>query len=450
MSYRLARVAFVFGLAAQGLTATSAGAAAAPPAPPPGTRSASHSAPFSAPPGAASGHHIPMGLLQTLLSTAHGRAILRSGLDAATLQSLERDYGTSAPKGKPAITWGSPPTAPHNVARPARIARPSWTLPRVARISVAPGANFSRASALTLSGAGFHPGQVLTVSLVSPSGQPRVLAHAGSDGTSHIVPLPVYLPANAPLGADTLTVRDETGRAASAVARIGRVARPLAPHRRANELSQTLALSRGAGAASAPFVAQPLQPFMPPAVDVASASRFAPVVFHAALAPRISAAPAGIVVSTGGTDNGSCGSSASPCRTIQYAIGRAGSGGTVSVQAGTYNEHVSINSNLTLRGAGAGGTIIDGGSTGPHVVAILGGNVTISGITIQHGVGQNGGGVYNAATLTLSNSTVQGNNATGTAGGAGRVRRRHGAASIVRQTLCRRAAPAPVEGDASG
>src|SRR5579885_3473319 len=42
-------------------------------------------------------HHVPLTLLQSLLSTPRGRALLRGGLDAKTVASLAHRYGTTAP-----------------------------------------------------------------------------------------------------------------------------------------------------------------------------------------------------------------------------------------------------------------------------------------------------------------------------------------------------------------
>jgi len=57
-------------------------------------------------------------------------------------------------------------------------------------------------------------------------------------------------------------------------------------------------------------------------------------------------------VSTTGTDSPDCSVSASPCQTITYAIGQSISGDTINVAAGTYDEQVVIDKNLTLQGAG--------------------------------------------------------------------------------------------------
>ena len=87
-------------------------------------------------------------------------------------------------------------------------------------------------------------------------------------------------------------------------------------------------------------------------------------------------APSGTrYVATGGQNiDNSCTNVLNPCETIQHAINKANSGETVSVAAGSYNEAVSINKEVQLRGAqagtdartrtidGAGETIVSGGA----------------------------------------------------------------------------------------
>jgi parallel beta-helix repeat protein len=68
--------------------------------------------------------------------------------------------------------------------------------------------------------------------------------------------------------------------------------------------------------------------------------------------------------------------------TIQEAINNAVDGDTILVEAGTYHEHVLVNKTVTIIGAGADTTIIDGNSTG-HVVHVVSDNVTLSGFTVQ-------------------------------------------------------------------
>ena len=61
-------------------------------------------------------------------------------------------------------------------------------------------------------------------------------------------------------------------------------------------------------------------------------------------------------VDPGGTDNGSCGTQGSPCRTIAYGISRATSGQAVRVKAGTYTGNLTMASGKHL--------VSDNGSSG--------------------------------------------------------------------------------------
>ena len=70
---------------------------------------------------------------------------------------------------------------------------------------------------------------------------------------------------------------------------------------------------------------------------------------------------------------------------IQDAINAAASGDTISVAAGTYTETVTIPLSVTLAGAGAGNTIIDGNKSGTVVTVNAGATVVITGVTIQDG-----------------------------------------------------------------
>ncbi|MBI3663337.1 MAG: PxKF domain-containing protein [Acidobacteria bacterium] len=103
----------------------------------------------------------------------------------------------------------------------------------------------------------------------------------------------------------------------------------------------------------------------------------------------------------------------------------AGSGAdTIVLPAGIYTLSIAgadedanasgdldITSDLTIIGAGAATTNIDGAAL-DRVFHIQGGTVEISAMTIQNGFSDVCGGIYNNATLTLTNSTVSGNFAT--------------------------------------
>jgi hypothetical protein len=73
-----------------------------------------------------------------------------------------------------------------------------------------------------------------------------------------------------------------------------------------------------------------------------------------------------------GSDTGNCVDA--PCATIGYAIGQAGAGDKVEVAAGHYEEKLTIDKQLTLEGAPAGGTEI--GPLAPHV-AVAGSTITL-------------------------------------------------------------------------
>ena len=125
-------------------------------------------------------------------------------------------------------------------------------------------------------------------------------------------------------------------------------------------------------------------------------------------------AQATLYVATTGTDTGNCTDPSTPCATINYSISMAGSGDVIDIAAGVYTEQINIEKDLTFQGAGnihPGGTIIQadvapGQATG-NVITIDGNySIQISGLTIRHGVANNGGGLYNIdSNLTLTEVT---------------------------------------------
>jgi hypothetical protein len=63
----------------------------------------------------------------------------------------------------------------------------------------------------------------------------------------------------------------------------------------------------------------------------------------------------------------------------------------------------------TIRGAGAGSTIIDGNQTDGVIGIGTGRRVFIEGLTIRNGQRNSGGGIYNTGLLTITHSVIEGN-----------------------------------------
>jgi hypothetical protein len=106
--------------------------------------------------------------------------------------------------------------------------------------------------------------------------------------------------------------------------------------------------------------------------------------------------------------------------TIAAAVGDPGCT-TVEVAAGVYVENLTIDRDLTLRGADAHSTIIDGNGQATHqrVISItLHRNVSIADVTIQHGYAvapnHGGGGISNRGALTLTGVILTHNVVSGT------------------------------------
>ena len=97
---------------------------------------------------------------------------------------------------------------------------------------------------------------------------------------------------------------------------------------------------------------------------------------------------------------------------------------TITVPAGTFplvfgQLVISSTDKLTIVGAGAGNTIIDGGGGDRVFLALGAATLDISHVTVTGGlaVSSGGGGILNGGSLTLTNSTISGNSTTALGGG---------------------------------
>jgi Protein of unknown function (DUF1565) len=96
-------------------------------------------------------------------------------------------------------------------------------------------------------------------------------------------------------------------------------------------------------------------------------------------------------VSKSGSDTGKC-TKRSPCKTINNAISRATPGETIHVEKGTYHQTVNVTKPVTILGAGASSTTLNGAGRDPSgqgyygvvYVGSAGGPVTVSGLTITN------------------------------------------------------------------
>ncbi len=134
--------------------------------------------------------------------------------------------------------------------------------------------------------------------------------------------------------------------------------------------------------------------------------------------------PGTIYVSVSGSDSSGDGTAGNPYRTIQKAINVAISGDTIKVAAGTYPEKLTLKSEaviVTIQGAGASTTTIDGLNSGRVIYANgAGPGTVIDGFTVTKGKASPAGGGFFIAfcpSVTISNCIITSNNGTVAGGG---------------------------------
>jgi hypothetical protein len=190
------------------------------------------------------------------------------------------------------------------------------------------------------------------------------------------------------------------------------------------------------------------------------------VLTFGAFAPATAqaAAPATLFVSQGGLDSGTCPSTA-PCATVSYALTQAASGAMIKV-SGTIDDHITISNPVTittwLGGPDGSSAVLDGTANG-NVVSVSVGvtGVTLQDLTIENGgqginhpgfgpgdtltltdstvSGNNGGGIYNGSTMTITDSTIANNTLGGNGAGGGIINA--GTMTVIASTISGNTAP---------
>lgn len=150
-----------------------------------------------------------------------------------------------------------------------------------------------------------------------------------------------------------------------------------------------------------------------------------------ALAPFGSAKAAAITryVSTAGADASDCSSASNPCLTINYAIGLALAGDGILITEGVFTgsgvEVVLVNKSVSLSGGWnvdfteqVGLTTIDGETVRRGMTVTDGITASLDRLMVQNGFHRDqGGGINNRGSLTISNSVITKNLSQSTGGG---------------------------------
>ena len=127
-----------------------------------------------------------------------------------------------------------------------------------------------------------------------------------------------------------------------------------------------------------------------------------------------------LYVSTTGDDDNDCLNLELACLTLGAAITKAPAGSTISIAAGTYFEsNLILSKDLTLIGAARKDTTIDAIAKGRIFTVEPGATVMLRNLTLQNGVAESGGAIYNKGKLTLVEVDVYNNSAQGHVGTPG-------------------------------
>jgi hypothetical protein len=116
-----------------------------------------------------------------------------------------------------------------------------------------------------------------------------------------------------------------------------------------------------------------------------------------------------------------CSGSSSDPGSLPYEVSNSGSGDTITFALApacstiALASTIGISHDLTITGPGAAILAVSGGGSTQDFV-VVGGTVSLSGLTIENGNASDGGGIENFSTLTVSNSTVS-NDTAGLGGG---------------------------------
>jgi len=148
--------------------------------------------------------------------------------------------------------------------------------------------------------------------------------------------------------------------------------------------------------------------FLPPIFGIAMLLALMVLAFR----PTVVRAAGPWYVSPSGDDfTNDCLSPATACQTIGGAIGKASSGDTINIAAGTYTETNNIvGKALTLVGAGIGQTIVDGGGSLSSIFTVYSNaSANISGMTLQNGSASSGAAIAVNGPITASHLSITNN-----------------------------------------